>query len=385
MQRNTLFALVSIFVIGVIPLSKLEGQVQTPKEPISQQETLPSNGSALKSQISAEVRFVVAGIEHYREEIHFGQALVIRHEKFPKALLLLLKATHDAQPDETPDFSTDAKEQEKTQTAQWVYQQPKLSMLVKPFANNPQEFLQSEHLVTDGKQVKILEEYVDEVPGHKGQFKSRYVGTISHVETVLANNVWKSWNELDPRVLAYYHGDKPLDRLFLEVTPPPLYRGESSIAGSRCMSLELDRPKGYQLQFWIDVDHGFIIRRTELRQLQNNRPILLMESQVSQIIKSGDIWLPGLIESKSYIQLRVTEAGGKISSRTISIDRTITVSNFEVSGEMKPESFTLKWPRGTSVHDDINDKAYIVGSEAGTANSVPPAIPAATGQAVLGK
>lgn len=334
----------------------------------------------VQSAVSPEVRFVVAGIENARQQIRCGQAKVTRYEMTPREYYLLMRLT-----DPQREIPKGDKDEEKTEIAYWYYQQPRLSMRVEPAsaANAPARVIY-DRFVSDGVTAKTLSKYDESkqksVPAPQQNEPEPnsiyYFGFIDDAAVVTKSGLWGQWNQIDPRFYAHYFASKPLDLLFLEKRLGAQYKGEDVVEGSRCMKVEIS-DKILRTIYWIDTEHSFVVRRLEDYLQVGGKQALSRELQVPRLQESNGIWMPALIESKSYWRLpKIKEEKGKpLPPSGVSPDRVevsedyvtlppkimrVTISNFRADCNLPPNIFEMEWPIGTQVQDHINQKNFVV-------------------------
>ncbi len=130
--------------------------------------------------------------------------------------------------------------------------------------------------------------------------------------------------------------------------------------------------------YWIDTEHGFIVRRLEDYLQIAGKQVLSRELQVPRLQESNGIWMPALVESKSYWRLpkiKRKQSDKPLPPSGVSPDRVevsedyvtlppritrVTISDFKADCELPPGVFDLEWPIGTQVQDNINQKNFVV-------------------------
>lgn len=306
--------------------------------------------------IPPEVRFLAAGIKHGREQITGAQAEVTYYQYTPKAVFDFLGSDPEA-PKDLPQEDT-----EQTETARWYYQEPYLSVMIETpvtLRENPRILLRHTRLVANEKQARVLYEYA-ELQSERGEWHVYHSGSVVPTESVLSDGIWQDKAHLDPRYHAYYWGEKPLDQVFLE--NHPALEGEEVIEGSRCLKVAVGLSKDWQYFFWVDVDHNFLMRRGESYRSIGGKLVLAEETQVSHLLESNGVWLPGVIERKVHLWGQKVEASGIKGDPALigtSVFRT-TVSDFTAGTKVPPEVFVLEWPLGTQVSDRITHRDFVV-------------------------
>lgn len=340
------------------------------------------NAGQLQAQVAPEVRFVAAGIANARQQLHCGQVTVTRTRVESKEIAAFMRLLTGEATETKVDVN-----QETRETAQWRWQESKLSLLVNFDRFNPREIRRSERIVSDGRVATILTEY--ENPAHL-EHGIYHRGTIAPAETVLKDGIYLFHAEFDPRFEAYYDhyniaGQKPLDELFLQSKPPAVFKGEETLEGSRCMKIEimnfgLGAPQGAPTHYWIDIEHGFLLRRQEEQSVVGQKlgqKALNWEVRVPRLIENNGVWLPAEVERKRTFnfdadKLRANEKRriplesykfeGRIAFFPPNVER-ITFSEFKADCDLPPDAFILKWPVGTSVQDKFTQKTFKVEEE----------------------
>lgn len=342
-----------------------------------------NNTDGKSADIAPELRFLVAGISDARAKLRCAQAHISYNEVTSKEFAQLL-ADAEASNEETPgdtDTNMVGKDQETNVAAWWYIKDEQLSMFVKP--DSPR--VNYEQIVANSTTAKIVTEFreSDKLQASQSVKASAGVyhfGSIVRNEVVLKNQLWRQWNSLDPRFYAFQLGSLPLDERILKSNPPAIYRGEETVDGSRCMKVQVHPFNGISKVYYVDVDHGFIIRRLEDYQDINGKSVLVGELTTSQIVGEAGIWLPTFIESKAYSPLLITKEtqtaevkkalslapdGVKIEDGMITFPAQayqVKISDLKINCNIDPRAFILNWPIGTQVQDQVSDEKYSVES-----------------------
>lgn len=349
------------------------------------QGTFAQAAVSVNKNTPPEVRFVAAGIENARQKLRCAQAVLSSHQRIYKeySILRSFEKTAGGANDKSggrADVQSQKEDTEVTHTVQWYYQEPKIAMLVQPNGRTYGKIEGYRRLVADEKSAMIVEQHEDKSPGIKAQDKFFYIGNISSPETILANGLWKAEQLFDPRYYVYYWGIMPLDELLAANDSSPIFKGEEIVAGSRCLKIEAATSKDTRTIFWVDTEHSFLIRRQENYKLLNGKPALEIEVQVPRLLESNGIWFPAVIERKDFfaMQLAVDQKffegraefvpgvplnKVRIEGGIASLPRAeyrITITDFKADCDVSPEVFTMYWPLGTNIRDNINQKMLMM-------------------------
>jgi hypothetical protein len=304
-------------------------------------------------QVSPEVRFVAAGIEDSRQKLHNAQATVSYYQFTPKESFDRWRKLPYI-PSNLP-----SKDLETRQLVHWYLQDPYLVMQIQPDRNEPNNNILSERFITDSNTVKVLDEYLAH---DRPDFGIYHIGIIRRPEGVVKNGLWQYRQELDPRQNAYYSAVTPLDRVLLKSDPPAEFKREEAIEGSKCMKIEASPMKGFRATYWFDVEHGFILRKAELFVVVAGNSTLIRETTIPHLLESNDMWLPALVEIKDFAQSQPTnqDATSQKAPTTLANLKRITISDFKTNVKGPPETRVMRWPLGTNITDDINQRRLIV-------------------------
>lgn len=324
-------------IIGLVSLYSFSLHAQTQSSP--------------KAQVPANVRFVAAGIANAREQIRCVRAAVVYHESNPQEWLEAMRSAAKDKGVEMPGLAV-----ERRLTAQWYHQNSRFAMLIQPGSEDADTW-RYQHLVVGDEHERYVQK-LDDKKGSKGGVY--YLGSVSPLGTSLKNGRWEAWSFMDPRSYAYFYGKWPLDKLLLENNPPPVFKGEATVEGSRCMKIELSRSKDSRQIFWFDAEHGFLLRRMETYHQMNDKMILDEEMRVPEVVESNGVWLPATVEIKNFVSLRGDSEKAQGVPKPFIFTRRVTVSDFQADCALPPEVFTLSWPLGTNITDTISQKRLVV-------------------------
>lgn len=287
-----------------------------------------------------------------------------------------------------------------TEKGQWYLQDSKLALLASFDRSNRREIMRSAQVVTTSKQSFHLEEYQNPARPEHGIY---YRGQILPLEQFTRQGFWMLREGVfDPRYQAYFDPERGefLDQVFLNSKAPATangqvvlgqyiiygqatYKGEEVVEGSRCAKIEImsygrGSPKGLSTFYWIDLEHDFLLRRMEKHDTIGDkigRKVLKAEVVVPKLIESNGHWLPALIErrrifnftargvrnEKNYppgLTLESYTFDGDLASLPPIVER-ITITDFKAACDIPAETFTMKWPKGTSVDDKINQRRFM--------------------------
>ena len=128
------------------------------------------------------------------------------------------------------------------------------------------------------------------------------------------------------------------------------YLGEKQLYGSRCAEFEEHvGPRFYQ-RYWVDLAHGFLLRKLEAYEIVDGKPVLSSTTTVPSVIGSSGIWAPALTETSTYWWVGRPAAPPAVR---VPVTRRTTITDFRANCEVPPEAFLLEWPIGTDVQDHV--------------------------------
>jgi hypothetical protein len=299
---------------------------------------------ASTSGVSAQVRAVATRIEAARSKIICGQAKVTFVQTTPKEYLIVnpLPPDVDSEPSPTGD-------DRMTATARWYLQAPRLSMFVTRQFNQSRS--DTSRLVADETQAKLL---------------SSHQGWVMPRKRAVSYGVWRREHELDPRSHIYFVETQALDQFLLVFNPPPTFQGEEIIEGSPCMKLEVQPHARARTTFWIDAEHGYVLRRREQYGKYEGKWLLEFQVRVPRLLESQGVWLPAVVEKRQFWDaLAKTDSEDRkrplhpliqnAATPLPPIVQRITVSDFEAGCALPQEVFNLNWPSGIRVTNLLSD------------------------------
>lgn len=307
-----------------------------------------------QTKIEAEIRFLASGISNAREQLKCGQGDVAFYQYTPKEFFDLYPP-RNVDIVEAIDYK---KDQELNEKGIWHFQKPNLFLEVQSQSENPD--LPGKHLLsTNVTEAKLYFEEIGKRPNTQVHYISSRNGQIRPPESVLFEGIWELYSYLDPRSYISYMGYPrllSLDRVLLEQKAPIFYEGEELYDGSRCMKVGIQSEPLIRQTFWFDIEHSFLLRRNEVNVTENGKSKLVNEWQMPQIVESNGVWLPALVEAKTYLYgTEKITADGK-PKFTI---RRFTMSNFKATCDIPAEDLTFNWPLGMSIDDDLHQRELV--------------------------
>lgn len=330
--------------------------------------------------VAPEIRVMAAGIEHNRSKFVRGQAFVNWQRKTPKEFFDFLRSSKEAPPD------LPVSDEEMSETGRWYFYEGNLSVWRQPGTasggsngDRVQErnadvpsVLQDERLVANRDEARLLQQYRAEARDRDAADRKYHIGVVAPSGVVVRNGIWEDHEDLDPRYYAYYYGGQPLDQQLLGGRNPVSFAGESLIDGSQCMKAEMRPTADSRWVFFVDRQHGYIMRRFEGYRRVKGRFLLTREVQLSNLVESGGLWVPGLVDVQDVVvlQARSGASGGPAVVGRIKIEngvavlpaitKRVTITHFSAGVPVPPEVFILEWPVGTAVQDQINRREFRV-------------------------
>ena len=191
----------------------------------------------------------------------------------------------------------------------------------------------------------------------------------------IKNGVPQGWERYDLRSYAYFEDTTPLDEVLLDPRYHVTLEGEERCLGSSCYKVNVQwQDRRLATTYWIDQEHGLLIRRARLYAQMAGKRVLVRQVDVPDLIGGSGIWFPKVYDVKTQFVIRETS----LSSRRLSAiprDRItvrdgvaymppgsmqMRVSSLVSSAPVPPEAFTLEWPVGTEVSDSITQSAFVV-------------------------
>nr|MDQ2730574.1 hypothetical protein [Armatimonadota bacterium] len=163
---------------------------------------------------------------------------------------------------------------------------------------------------------------------------------------------------------------------FLDHKPNYLYKGKEEVEGSPCWKVESDDPKTASTIYWIDVDHGFLVRRMQAFVVLDGKLTLISEVRVPSILESNGVWVPAVHEFRYYWKVAQRAIAAKYGTHpepvpapgskdedqakpVVAIDRLV-ISSFSANRDLPPDAFHLDWPVYTRIQNQISQKDYII-------------------------
>jgi hypothetical protein len=321
---------------------------------------LAQGDTPVQQKKSPEVQFIAAGIENARQQLECAQATVTRYEYIPQSYSELLKLYSKA-PAKLPVGS-----QETTRTGQWYYQKGKLALSVEADPKVPSKSRSTSFVVADGR-ASMLDKY-DENLGKPTPVKKPhdiyYFGQIAPAASTLKDGIWGSGMEyFDPRAYAHFQfpGGPALNQLLLDPKMSATVVGEETLYGSPCRKVQIWVGKNYEILFWIDVEHGFLLRQMEERAHMDGKILLDTQVTVPRVIESNGIWMPAIVEHRNFFPPPdKPEDALKVPQKDVLLKRT-TITNFKTDCSIPAKTFVMEWPEGTNVNNQITQERFTVG------------------------
>ena len=319
-------------------------------------EVVPPNVDA--GAVPPQVRFLAAGIADARAKFRCGQAIVTYYSISYKEWFLALQAANHVPPGVLGKDTDDV----EIRTCYWHCRVPALATDIID-AGPTGAVLSRKQLVTSGDSVRRLT--TQHYPGTKQP--PTLQGVVLTQDTGLQNGLQKDDPLMDPRSYAFFLGARPLDQLLLDKREHASFQGEETLDASRCMKIQTTHGLETRTVYWIDVQHGFVVRRIERYSRVNGEDVLRMRQEALRLSESGGVWLPTAIESRLFLPKKLLPQYRDIPDWTTpftGVCSLVTISRF--STELEPglsSAFSLPWPRGTMVQDTVTGKNYVQGAE----------------------
>lgn len=126
--------------------------------------------------------------------------------------------------------------------------------------------------------------------------------------------------------------------------------------------------------FWIDVQHGYVLRRAETYMRMGGKLVLLSETTVPLLSVSKGIWLPAVSEEKLAVPLEITKrsnpqksvqklGGYRVEGEILFLPAVVkraTITNFAANCNIPPEVFSVSWPLHTAIQDLLTNKRFTI-------------------------
>lgn len=120
---------------------------------------------------------------------------------------------------------------------------------------------------------------------------------------------------------------------------------EIDVLGRSCRLVRVELSQGRRIDLYVDPSRGYL----PVRQTFLNRGSVLNEWTIESYLQSADSWVP---QKWRYSEL--DKAGNLV--RTLSAE----VTSYSLNEPVAPSSFTIDFPEGTWVYDNVNDREYII-------------------------
>lgn len=321
--------------------------------------------NAKELTIAAEVRFTALGMENSRAQIKKANCVLTRHQVTPIAIIQdTAKALEKfgAPPSNvSQEQLAQKKDREETITAWWAKDGDRVSqkVLYTPYRNG---ILRSESLLRTTGTESILSEYISRKtsnPYHFGQLNAQE-GNASDILLQDGMN--------DPRYYAFYWGKYPIAKILTKSTgnadidawPSASYKGEENLRGSRCFKIQQPMPNTEgNVYYWIDVEHGFVVRQMETHLQIDGAEVLTQKVEVPQLIASQGFWLPAKAVARVYPSFSWSQPVEQRTFRLVEVE----IQNLEPGNWLPPDTFQLSWPLNTNVTDTINGRDFVVAKQ----------------------
>jgi hypothetical protein len=155
---------------------------------------------------------------------------------------------------------------------------------------------------------------------------------------------------------------------FLQKKNDATFKGYNNIDGNRCMKIETHPAKGALYTWWIDVNHGFLIYRSEQVTKHDGTIVSKSESQASHLIKYGKTWLPQKIETKIDVNGEVkllreknpTALPPSLKDANVVVPPLVqeyTIQDVSIGDKKIPP---VIWPLGTSLSFNDPNNAFTI-------------------------
>jgi hypothetical protein len=254
-------------------------------------------------------------------------------------------------------------DRETTSLSIFSHQPPKVAIERRA---NPKAsaLLRFERVILNDKLAYVLEQY-DQNKGQstKPNDESGYYsfGYIRPSTELLKDGLVDPLQLSDPRYHCYFDhlGGEPIDQRLLRPDFKAVYLGEEIINGSRCMKMEVSFLQDAKILYWIDAEHGFLLRRREERTY-SGKDLLREETVVPELQESNGVWLPKTVETRQFIEPVNSKAGQspEIDPSKVIVTRT-TFSDFKANTDIPTSTFDMKWPKGANVRNQISLTGFI--------------------------
>lgn len=181
-----------------------------------------------------------------------------------------------------------------------------------------------------------------------------YKGVIQSSSSVLSSlGMWRAFEDADPRNILFSNGGPRLfSSIILDPRASAQVQGEDNYNGSHCVKIRItpQNTRGYDM-YWIDEDHGFIIRKVNSFRENKGNLVKVIELNSADLLESNGSWIP------SFSEFRMGPSLDTIGS--IQIIRRLRYSEFRTGSSAEPDVMEFKWPVGTVINDIVNQKTLV--------------------------
>lgn len=154
-------------------------------------------------------------------------------------------------------------------------------------------------IYSDGKIAKIL---FTRLQNTKVEFNGLVSeGVIQPSTSVMSKHgIWETFEKADPRLPMFFIGSQNLlSDVILHSKANVSYEGEVTYDGSKCMRVNVTpESKMSKDEYWVDVDHGFIIRKVNSFRIADGVATKLLSLESSGLLESSGFWIPSVVDVK---------------------------------------------------------------------------------------
>ena len=304
--------------------------------------------------ISKEVRFLGEGIAASRNRLRSGQAKIytntnetIENAKFNRL---------------TQNGGKTPLEAKQTQSfAEWNLALPDMSLLFRPDSVPRKEVdvIKEVRVVIRKKKVTMLQTYFNPLRDETEEPGLSYHAVIRSPEVAAPDGISQDLHDFDPRVYAYFSGELPLDKILLDPKAKVAYLDTIPYFGSRCMRVKYQATKQAYVLFTIDIEHGFILRSTDVFADMGGKYFQAMKITVPEIVSDNDIWLPGSVIQETFVPAMIFPEHGSDADkyhRVLLTRKTIRINDFKANRKVPDEAFDIELPAETEINDHIDEQ-----------------------------
>ena len=288
------------------------------------------------------IDFVIAGIRHHFENIDRASGVISLNQSVEPKLLDVLNAQTGGGIEATEAW-----------TYFWYIDSPNLFLSMAP--GNPKlvggKRLSRHVMVRNGDKFMAWREY--RFPDDPKR-SPLLTGVYGPAQEFMEEELPKSESMKDPRYYGYFRGDKFLGELLALSQPTTKILRTEEFDGAKCVVIEVQRTPGRRSIMWIDMEHGFMIRKALECEYLGNRERTLEDFAVHSIVGGEGKWLPSKVSTRVTFWNR--ETGDNLGSATIAV----TVNRIVIGNEVPPSIFDISFPLGTIVSDRFREKEFIV-------------------------